>query len=82
VATIPTGSNTFIDGNITVRLKGDVNGDGKIDMKDIVLVARALGSTPGSPNWNPAADINCDGIVNMKDMAIVVRFFGQRTTAY
>jgi hypothetical protein len=82
VATIPTGSNTFIDGNITVRLKGDVNGDGKIDMKDIVLVARALGSAPTSPNWNPAADVNCDGVVNMKDLAIVVRFFGSRTTAY
>ena len=80
VATIPMGSDVYTDGNITVRLKGDVNGDGRIDLKDIALVARAFGSTPGSPNWNPAADINGDGIVNMKDMALVVRFFGQRTT--
>ena len=80
VATIPTGSFIYTDGNITVRIKGDVNGDGVVNMQDLVLVARALGSTPGSPNWNPAADINGDGIVNMKDLAIVIRFFGEQAT--
>jgi Ca2+-binding EF-hand superfamily protein len=58
---------------------GDVNGDGRVDLKDIALVARAFGSTPTSPNWNPAADINGDGIVNMQDIAIVARNFGQHT---
>jgi hypothetical protein len=82
VATIPTGSYTYVDGNITVRLVGDVNGDGKVDLRDLAAVARAYGSTPGSPNWNPAADINGDGIVNMKDIALVVRFLGSSTTAY
>ena len=77
VATIPTGSNTLSDGNITVRLLGDVNGDGRVDLRDIALVARAFGSTPNSPNWNPAADVNGDGIVNMKDIDLVARNFGQ-----
>ncbi len=80
VATIPTGSFIYVDGNITVRIKGDVNGDGRVDLRDIVLVARAFGSTPNSSNWNPAADINCDGVVDMKDMALVVRFFGSQAT--
>ena len=44
----------------------DLNGDGKVDMKDISLVALAFGShgpdipNPGSaasPNWNPKADV-------------------------
>ena len=78
VATIANGSNTFTDGNITVRLVGDVNGDGRVDLKDIALVARAFGSTPSSPNWNPYADINGDGIVNMKDIILVARHFGEQ----
>ena len=74
---IPTGSDTFTDGNITVRLLGDVNGDGRVDLRDIALVARAFGSegpnylfpsSPSSKNWNPNADINNDGVVNMKDI--------------
>jgi PKD repeat protein len=77
VATIPAGSNTLSNGTLAVRLMGDVNGDGRINVKDIALVARAFGSTPTSPNWNPAADINGDGIVNMKDIALVARNFGQ-----
>jgi len=69
-----------------VTIPGDINGDFKVNMQDIALVARAFGSDgpnylhPGSPpsaNWNPNADINNDGIVNMKDVALVARNFGQ-----
>jgi len=60
-----------------VRIMGDVNGDGMVNMKDIALVARAFGSTPTSLNWNFAADLNRDGMVNMKDLALVARNFGR-----
>jgi len=78
MALISGGSNTLSDGNITVRIIGDVNGDGRVDLKDLALVARAFGSTPTSPNWNPTADINGDGLVNMKDIDLVARNFGSR----
>jgi hypothetical protein len=77
VAAISAGSNALSGGTINVRLVGDVNGDGRVDLKDMALVARAFGSTPTSPNWNPAADLNGDGAVNMKDIALVARNFGQ-----
>jgi uncharacterized repeat protein (TIGR02543 family) len=80
VATIPTGSNTFIGGNITVRLLGDVNGDGRVNLIDIAIAAKAFGSTPSSPRWNLAADINGDGIVDMKDLALIARNIGEQTT--
>ncbi|MGD0159160.1 MAG: NosD domain-containing protein [Candidatus Bathyarchaeia archaeon] len=76
VATIPTGSNTLSGETITIKLMGDINDDGVVNLKDIALVARAFGSTPGSSNWNPNADINGDGTVNMRDIALVARQFG------
>jgi hypothetical protein len=39
---------------------GDVNGDGIVDTTDQAIVTAALGSSPGSPNWNLAADIYPD----------------------
>ena len=60
----------------TVVLTGDLNHDGKIDMKDIAAVAKAFGTHPGDPLWNPAADLNLDGKVDMKDVATVAKAFG------
>jgi hypothetical protein len=55
----------------------DLEVDGKIDMKDIGIVARAYGSRPGSLNWNPFADINGDGKIDMRDIGAVARQYGE-----
>ena len=65
-----------------VELKGDITGlggvpDGKVDMKDIAVVAKAFGSEPGEPGWNPIADLYPDGKIDMKDVAIPARNFGK-----
>jgi len=62
---------------VKVRLLGDINGDGKIDIRDIATVALAFGSYPSHPRWNPEADLNYDGKVDIKDIAIVARSFGK-----
>jgi hypothetical protein len=63
--------------SMNVTLVGpDVNGDGKVDMKDIVLVGRAFGTVPGDARWNQIADINLDGKVDLRDIALVARMFG------
>jgi parallel beta-helix repeat protein len=62
---------------IRVRMPGDLNMDGKVDMKDIVLAARAFGEFPGRPRWNPMADENEDGIVDLRDIALIARNFGK-----
>ena len=54
----------------------DMNHDGRIDVKDIALVASALGSVPGHPRWNNYYDINQDGVVNIKDVVTVADSFG------
>jgi subtilase family serine protease len=72
-----TTNNVFVDGAVKVRLMCDVDGDGKIDMKDISATAAAFGSFPGHPRWNPDVDFNQDGKVDMKDISFVARRFGK-----
>jgi PKD repeat protein len=78
-----TTNNVFIDGYVKIRHVGDINGDGKVDMKDIALVAAAFGTSPGHPRWNPDADITGptylvpDNRVDMRDVSLVAKNFGQ-----
>jgi hypothetical protein len=79
----------FPDGLHNVEITGarsleDLSGDGSghVDMRDVAIVARAFGSTLGSPNWNPIADITGpngvpDGRVDMRDVALVAKHFGE-----
>jgi hypothetical protein len=74
--------NTLVDGMIEIRLLGDLNGDRKVDMKDIAIAASAYGSYPGHPRWNPEADVAGleylvpDNRVDMRDVALISRNFG------
>jgi Ca2+-binding EF-hand superfamily protein len=51
----------------------DLNGDGKVDGRDIAIVARALFTRPGSRHWNPVADVDHDGKVTLHDLFLVIR---------
>jgi len=77
-----TTDNTHTDGWIIIAMLGDLTGpegvpEGKVDMRDVYLVARAFGSYPSHPRWNPNADINNDGKVDMRDIYVVARNFGK-----
>ncbi len=77
-----TTDNTLADGTVEIRLLGDLNGDGKVDMKDIAIAAKAFGSYPGHSRWDPAADVTGpeylvpDEKVDMRDIAVISRNFG------
>lgn len=60
-----------------VPLFGDLNHDDRVDIYDAVLAVKAFGSTPASPNWNPAADLNGDGQVDIFDMILLARNLGE-----
>ncbi len=51
----------------------DLNGDGRVDGRDISIVARALFSEPGSRRWSPVADVSGDGKVNLVDLFLVIQ---------
>jgi hypothetical protein len=51
----------------------DINGDGKVNILDITLVAQAWGSYPGQPRWNPKCDLDGNGVINIIDITMVAR---------
>jgi hypothetical protein len=59
-------------------LPGDATYDGKVDGKDLTLVARAFGTWFGGGGlWNARADLNDDGKVDGKDTTIIAGLFGK-----
>lgn len=63
--------------NSQSSLIGDVNGDGKVDMRDVGYVARRFMCVPGDLLWDSTADLNGDGKINMVDIGTVARHFGE-----
>jgi len=55
----------------------DINRDGKVDIKDLVLLIKAFGSIPGQPRSNRGADINHDGKVDIKDLVLTIKGYGK-----
>jgi hypothetical protein len=72
-------TNNFMVGLIPVKIKilGDINGDGKVDLLDLVLLANAYGSKAGDLKYNPEADFNDDGKVNLLDLVTCAMHYGQ-----
>jgi parallel beta-helix repeat protein len=72
-----TLDNTLTDGLVCVGIPGDVDGNHKVDIKDILIMAKAYGTNPQSPNWNPNADVDCNDKVDIKDILIAAKNFGK-----
>lgn len=48
--------------------KYDLNKDGRVDVKDMVLIAQAMGS---KKKYEKRLDLNNDGVINVKDLKII-----------
>jgi len=68
--------NTFTDGKVKVRILGDTNGDGIVDIEDIYAAAIAYGSYPGHELWDPDMDLNSDGIIDIEDIYTIALYYG------
>jgi hypothetical protein len=64
------GSGVFIAFADSVIVPGDVNGDGLVNIDDLLAVINAWGQTgrPGSI----AADVTDNGVVNIDDLLFVI----------
>jgi len=55
----------------------DFNGNGVVDVGDIMQVAVRWGLTPGEPNWGNKYDVNGDGVITVLDIMMVAAQWGQ-----
>ena len=63
--------------HVPQTLPWDVNNDGIVDIRDLVLVSNSFGvETPG----HPKVDVNKDGKVNILDLLLVAARFGESST--
>lgn len=64
--------NIFFDvsnANFTIRLVGDINGDGAVNCDDLAILKAALGKRTGQAGFDARADLNKDGVVDARDLA-------------
>jgi hypothetical protein len=62
---------------IQVCILGDINGDGRVDMKDVSKVAQAFQVPPSSPKWTSNGDLDENGVIDMKDVSTIAKHFGE-----
>ena len=72
-----TADNTFTNGLVYIAIVGDINGDGRVDMKDVGYMARRFLISQTDALWDPNTDINGDGKIDMKDIGTAARHFGE-----
>jgi hypothetical protein len=70
-------NNQLVDGWVQKTITGDLNGDGKVNIVDVTIVARAFQARPGDPSWNPNADMDNNGVINIVDVTKVAKEFGK-----
>jgi len=76
-------NNAQTDGMIKVGVPGDLNGDKKCNILDLVKEAGKFGAkkgdphSPPAPKYDPNYDFNDDNKINILDLVKVARHFGE-----
>ena len=56
---------------------GDVDGDGHVDVADLLSAVYTFGLSQGDPGYDPECDFNNDNAVDNLDLLILVENFGK-----
>lgn len=70
---VPAGDVTTLSFTSNAIVSSDLNGDGKVGIGDIGIMAARYGKNFTDPNWNSYknADMNNDGVIDIADLAAV-----------
>ncbi|NOV00663.1 glycosyl hydrolase family 95 catalytic domain-containing protein [Paenibacillus planticolens] len=74
VSTLHAALQTFIDSVIQSE-PGDMNGDGRVSIGDLAIIAAAYGKTSDDPDWSnyKKYDLNNDGRIDIEDLVVIAR---------
>jgi serine protease AprX len=71
-----TADNTVDGEHVLITRLGDLNGDFKVTLVDLVVLAKAYSSRQGDSNWNSNADFNSNGVVDLVDLVTLAANYG------
>jgi hypothetical protein len=60
-----------------VTIPGDLNGDFKVSLSDLSILAKAYNTKQGDVKWNANADIDSEGTVGLSDLSIMAKHYNQ-----
>jgi len=74
----PNVANNIIAGGLfNVRMKGDVNGDCRVDIIDLSTIGAKFGLVSTDRSYVSAPDLNNDGTINIIDLVLTAVNFGR-----
>jgi len=65
--------------SLHVVLSGDADGDGVVNMLDVLRLVQAYGASQGQPGFDPACDVDQNDRIDMSDVLVFVNNFGKRS---
>jgi hypothetical protein len=75
---MPTSTVTETPTPTSTPCVGDVNGDGKVDVEDIMLVAGGWRCKADDDCYVEDYDLNEDGVINIVDIMLVTAHWGEQ----
>jgi hypothetical protein len=77
ISTETSGNNAYSFGVVKVKMVGDVNGDGKVNILDIAAVATGFGRKIGDTGYKLNYDMNLDYVINIVDISLSAKNYSK-----
>jgi parallel beta-helix repeat protein len=71
-----TSDNTYTGDTVYLKITGDTNENGNVNVHDLFDLGKAYGLNSTLPNWNPNCDFNEDNIVDDSDLSDLSASYG------
>jgi hypothetical protein len=75
-----TANNIGTGNTVAVTIDGDVNGDFKVDLFDLIAITGIYRSHFGDSMFNADSDLNGDGAITILDLVTCASHYGEKTS--